>query len=223
MQNAATGWEWYEHVSFHNSGTYNNQYAIINMNLFKPGQALQPDTLWVMEQIPGLVYGSDQTHLLSFGYFPSYNVPFFREVYDRSGFDEVANRLGGTVPGLDFQLAPRALIFRRDQGNVTDMESFQRIMRYNNYAVDPLSHGHPDSAICARGDLENSNPSAGGCIDTKTLSYSTFMNGTAWIVNGPTSVASGGDLPVFSWKQFPDAVRTGVPDVMDFGFIQTQW
>ena len=223
MQNAGTGKQWYEHVAFHNSGTYNNQYAILNMRLFTPYQALKPETLWVMEQIPGLVYGSDQTHLLTFGYFPSYNVPFFREVYDRSGFDEMASRLGASVPGLDFQLAPRALIFRRDQGLVTNMTSFQRLMRYNNFPVDPLSHGSPDSAICARGDLDPSQPGAGGCIDTKALSYSTFQNGSAWIVNGPTSVASGGDLPVFSWTQFPEVVRTGVPDTMNFGFIQTQW
>ena len=223
MQNAATGRQWYEHVSFHNSGTYNNQYAVLNMNLFKPGRALQPDTLWVMEQIPGLVYGADQTHLLSFGYFPSYNVPFFREVYDRSGFEEAAGRLGGEVPGLDYQLAPRAQIFRRDHGNVTDMASFQHVMRYNNFEVDPLSHGDPEGAICARLDMDAKQPLAGGCIDTKALSYSTFRNGSAWIVNGPTSVASGGDLPVFEWKQFPEVVRSGVPDRMDFGFIQTQW
>ena len=257
MQNAATGQQWYEHVSFHNSGTYNNQsdsltthsarpdrlwllsafkvanlssfaasllcrYAILNLGLFQPGRALQPNTLWVMEQIPGFMMGSDQTHLLSFGYFPSYNVPFFREVYDRSGFDEVAGRLGGSVPGLDFQLAPRALIFRRDQGSVTNMTSFQRVMRYNNYPADPLSAGHADYAICARGDLVSA-PRPGGCIDTKALSYSSFRNGSAWIANGPTSVASGGDLPVFDWQHFPDVVRTGVPDKMNFGFIQTQW
>ena len=223
MLNAASGEQWYKHLAFHNGGTYNNQYAILDMKLFKPYSALQPNTLWVMEQIPGLVYGSDQTHLLSFGYFPSYNVPFFREVYDRSGFEEAAGRLGGSVPGLDFQLAPRALIFRRDQGTVTNMTSFQRLMRYNNYPVDPLSHGHAYSAICARGDLETSNVDAGGCIDTKALSYSTFQNGSAWIVNGPTSVASGGDLPVFNWGPFPDVVRTGVPETMNFPFMQTQW
>ena len=79
-QNARTGREWYEHVSFHNSGTYNNQYAILDMKLFTPGKALVPNTLWVMEQIPGTMVGADQTHLLTFGYFPSYNVPFYEEV-----------------------------------------------------------------------------------------------------------------------------------------------
>jgi len=32
---------------------------------------------------------------------------------------------------LSYELAPRAKIFRRDQGSVVDMKSMQAIMRYN--------------------------------------------------------------------------------------------
>ena len=35
---AATGFEWAEAVAKYNSGTYNNQYMVVNYNLFKPGQ-----------------------------------------------------------------------------------------------------------------------------------------------------------------------------------------
>jgi hypothetical protein len=65
----------------------------------------------------------------------SYNVPFWREIYDKSGYKEqIAKRRPngeplGELSGLDWQLAPRAKIFRRDAGKVTDMDGFLQIMR----------------------------------------------------------------------------------------------
>lgn len=46
-----------------------------------------------------------------------------------SGYGEYVQKYG-----LDFsyEMAPRAKIFRRDQGKVTDMKSMKRIMRYNS-------------------------------------------------------------------------------------------
>ena len=68
-------------------------------------------------------------HTLSIsGYWPSYNVPFYEEVYNRSGYPDVVKTRG---TDYSYQLAPRAKIFRRDQGNVKDMESMKAIMRYN--------------------------------------------------------------------------------------------
>lgn len=46
------------------SGTYNNQYMVVKMDLFTPGQALPNDLLWVCEQIPGLVVAADTTQQL---------------------------------------------------------------------------------------------------------------------------------------------------------------
>ena len=36
--------------------------------------------MWVAEQIPGLTLAKDVTQTLERGYWPSYNVPYFREV-----------------------------------------------------------------------------------------------------------------------------------------------
>jgi len=218
-QNAHTGEEWYQHVKWYNSGTYNNQYAILDFKLYTPGRPLLPNTLWVMEQIPGEVYGADTTSLLTFGYFPSYNVPFFEQIYNASGYPLMSAKMGD-LPGLDYQNAPRAQIFRRDQGSVTDLTSFQHIMRYNNFKVDPISKGSPFSAICSRGDLGTSNE-AFGCTDTKVTSFSLYQQGIAYIINGPTT--NGGDLPPFSWSAFPNVVHSGEPELYDFGFIPTQW
>eukprot|EP00729_Bicosta_minor_P011971 gene11971-23531_t len=64
---ASTGKEWWEAFKTHASGTYVNQYMVTDFKLFTPGKALQPGTLWVVEEIPGLVAGGDQTATLARG------------------------------------------------------------------------------------------------------------------------------------------------------------
>ena len=52
---ARSGREWAQIIAHSNSGTYNNQYMVIDLKLFQPGHELQPDLLWVIEQV-GLVH-----------------------------------------------------------------------------------------------------------------------------------------------------------------------
>ncbi len=59
---ADTGKEWADIVSENNSGTYNNQYIVVDLKLFRPGQELQPNLLWVVEQVmSAFPMGSDTT------------------------------------------------------------------------------------------------------------------------------------------------------------------
>ncbi len=138
--------------SEYNSGTYNNQYPVINVGKFVPGAALPKDLLWVVEQVPGLIVAGDATELLALGHFPSYNVPYWREIYDISGYKQQIERRRaagaplGELSGLDWQLAPRAKIFRRDAGKVTDMDSFLDLMRSNDYKNDPVRARAPRRA-----------------------------------------------------------------------------
>lgn len=46
-------------------------------------QELRDGLVWVAEQIPGLTLAKDVTQTLERGYWPSYNVPYFREVRHR--------------------------------------------------------------------------------------------------------------------------------------------
>ena len=48
---ATSGREWAELIAFNNSGTYCNQYMVVDLKLFAPGEELQPDLLWVIEQV----------------------------------------------------------------------------------------------------------------------------------------------------------------------------
>jgi hypothetical protein len=72
--------EWTEYLTPYNSGTYNNQYMIIDLNKIKPDQTIEDNALRIAEQIPGLILSGDLTPLLREGYFASYNVPFFELV-----------------------------------------------------------------------------------------------------------------------------------------------
>ena len=68
-----SGPAWYDMVSRYNSGTYNNQYMVLDTKRFKAKNALQSNTLFVVEQIPGLMAGADVTEQLERGYWSSYN------------------------------------------------------------------------------------------------------------------------------------------------------
>ena len=218
------------------------------MGAFEPGKALKPDTLWIVEQVPGLVVSGDATEILALGHFPSYNVPFWKAIYDISGYKEqIAKRTAarngslGELSGLDWQLAPRAKIFRRDAGKVTDMDSFLQIMRSNAYKTDPYSEGSPWNAICSRGDLAGSPD---GCLDGKASMASLWASKTAFAVNGPTTGSLyDGALPPFNvrlqalrrdasgffspthtpfpspqWSEFPNTPHDGLFQTYNFDF-----
>mmetsp|Transcript_49674 Transcript_49674/g.118319 ORF Transcript_49674/g.118319 Transcript_49674/m.118319 type:complete len:560 (-) Transcript_49674:105-1784(-) len=224
---AETGSQWHDTFKQHYSGTYANQYMIVDFKLFEPGKPLKDGTLYVVEEMPGLLVGADQTERLRSGYWPSYNVPFYPSIFERSGY--LDKRLGKDHSA--YELAPRAKIFRRDQGKIVDMTSFKRVMRYANFS-DPYAIGEGGevdyfAAICARGDLSPTKPTMSGCYDSKvTSALKGFWNLSAEIVNGPTSVASdatGGASgnPVFEWTEKAKQPHFGQPQKFGFDFVRT--
>ena len=207
-----SGPQWAKTLASFNSGTYNNEYLVFDSKLFKIGEPMQPNTLWVIDQIPTLVKSSDETDALKFGYFPSYNVPFQKDAFDLAGYANATEKYG---PAMSWQMAPRARIFRRDANKVNTMDDLKQIMRYNDYLNDPYEEKNPMWAICSRGDLKTQNPSAGGCYDTKVTELSWINTGKAEAINGPTT--SHG-LPVFEWNKFQRTPHYGLPPVYNFTF-----
>ena len=220
---------WGDVMAWHNSGTYNNAYGVLSLAGWTPGEALPPNFLTYVEQIPGLVYYGDVTRELEKGHMPMYNVPFWPVIYETSGYKAVidakrnaakyATLSEDPIAGLSYQLAPRAKIFRRDAGKVDSLPSFISIMRYNDYLHDPYSSS-PWDAICSRGDLAGGGGSPDGCYDTKASSYSSWATQTSHIINGPT--VGDGSLPPFSWAQFPAVSHVGLPYVNNFTVAPTQ-
>nr|XP_033791098.1 phospholipase B-like 1 [Geotrypetes seraphini] len=210
---ADSGKSWALIFSRYNSGTYNNQYMILDLKKIELQKSLGHGTLTIVEQIPTLVEYSDQTNILRKGYWPSYNIPFHETIYNISGYPEVLKYVGNL---LSYDLAPRANIFRRDQANVVDMESLKYIMRYNNYKADPYAEKNPCNTICCRGDLASERPEAFGCYDSKVSDVTLASQFTAFAISGPT-VENG--LPAFRWSSFNDTVHQGLPELYNFSFV----
>ncbi|KAL6103320.1 plbd1 [Pungitius sinensis] len=213
---AKTGEEWAKTFSMHNSGTYNNQYMVLDRSRVKLGHSLDDGALTVVEQIPGLVEYSDQTQALRRGYWPSYNVPFHHKIYTLSGYGEMWEEYG---EDFSYDLCPRAKIFRRDQAEVKDLDSLKHIMRFNDYKKDPYSKGDPCKTICCRNDLKPVHPTPGGCYDTKVTDFHMAGDFRAEAVNGPTTQDG---LPPFLWDKFSSISHQGLPQYYNFTFIPMQ-
>uniref|UniRef100_A0A0S7G278 Phospholipase B-like n=2 Tax=Poeciliopsis prolifica TaxID=188132 RepID=A0A0S7G278_9TELE len=233
---ATTGQDWVEIFSKYNSGTYNNQWMIVDYNLFTPGQTDIKDGLFVvLEQIPGLVVYRDKTQeLLKNGYWASYNIPYYVEIFNASGCNKLVEKYG---PWFSLDQNPRAQIFKRNQTHVIDLESMVRLMRYNNFKADPLSKcdgcdppQNGENAISARSDL---NPANGtypfgalkqrphGGTDMKLTSYEMFRQYGMLAASGPT----WDQVPPFQWSTSPyeDLLHMGHPDVWAFKPIKVTW
>jgi hypothetical protein len=227
---ATTAPQWAELFATLNSGTYNNQYMVLDMKLYTPGRPLKADTFWVLEQIPGLVVKADQTaHLQKHSYWASYNEPFYPEINLKSGNQYLVDKYGTWFFG--YAGYARARLFARLQGDVADMDGMKRIMRYNNFKKDNESlilncSGAPGGvctppysgslSIAARADLSplpgkhhHFGPlapylsgGAFGATDAKITCWS-LMKGAdlkAHVISGPTRMNSGTYLPAFTWQ-----------------------
>ena len=51
-------------------------------------------------------------HLATYGYWGSYNIPYFPFVYNISGYPAMYEQYGNS---MSYSMCPRAQIFRRDQ------------------------------------------------------------------------------------------------------------
>lgn len=237
---ARSGREWTQLFAIANSGTYNNQWMVLDLVGFQPGAALPSSgLLWVLEQIPGTCQAADVTDvLLQRGYWPSYNIPYFPAIFNQSGYAAEVAKWG---PGESYAAAPRALIFDRNATEVNSLADFKTLMRYNRFQTDPvcriIGYGGGACAVSARGDLPamgvgagagaaaaNGHGWLGGGVDAKVtaasmMSPSPARGGTVVVdaVCGPTH----DDQPVFTWDRpaYANVSRVGLPASFPFGYV----
>ncbi|XP_068167042.1 putative phospholipase B-like 2 [Antennarius striatus] len=233
---ATTGKEWAKIFSMYNSGTYNNQWMIVDYNHFTPGKTdITEDLFVVLEQIPGLIVYTDKTQeLLKKGYWASYNIPYYVEIFNASGCNELVEKYGSW---FSLEQNPRAQIFRRNQTAIKDVDSMIRLMRYNNFKEDPLSRcescdppANGENAISARSDLNLANGTypfgalrqrSHGGTDMKMTSYGMYRDYSMMAVSGPT----WDQVPPFQWSTSPykDLLHMGHPDTWTFKPIKVTW
>ena len=185
-----TGKEWTEIFQKLNSGTYNNQFHILDLKLIDTDQKqISEGALYIIEQIPGFCGVEDVTDYLQKGYWPSYNVPYIMKVRELSGVLETLEQRPDLYDSYDYTGCARANIFRRDHSNVKDINSYRKLLRYNDFENDPLSKGQADNVIAYRGDL-NKNPSCFGATDLKFTSIKDIKKNEGkkvYLINGPSS------------------------------------
>lgn len=211
--------EWVDMFAKHASGTYANQWQVGDMKLFVPGKGVQKGFLSIIEVMPGLSHSADVTDVMvsQGNYWPSYNVPYFEDVYAYAGFETAYAQHGDAY---SYANCPRAQIFRRDNYTVQSLDDMQRMIRYNDWQNDALSLNDPANAIASRRDLEP-NPSsirAFGALDAKVSSWQlmTKHDGAMVAQSGPTA----DQQPPFSWSQFPGMQHPGQPETFDFPFVR---
>ncbi|KAL3088134.1 hypothetical protein niasHS_009420 [Heterodera schachtii] len=232
---ARTAREWCHIFKRFNSGTYSNQWLIVDYNKFKPYTQLPDHGLfYVLEQMPTLIVYKDMTQWLKQkGYFASYNIPFFEKISRISEFEQKSHEF----EWFSWKNCPRGKIFARDQYNVVDMDSLTKLMRYNDYTHDPFSRCKcsppftAEAAISTRGDLNPANGtyeiSAMGhanhaAFDYKGTCYKLFnkLQFRAW--SGPTY----GKVPVFDWRTSdlaPTVKHYGHPLRWEFLPVEYEW
>lgn len=211
---------------------------IVDYNKFKPNQSNVSDgLLTIVEQIPTLIMTADVTQLLrDQKYFPSYNTPFFKQIFNISGSNDMVSKYGNW---FTYENTPRALIFKRDHLKVVDLTSMLQLMRYNNFLSDPLSKcdckplgSSAENAISARNDLNPINgtyPFAAlshrshGATDAKITSYSMQGKRQFLAVSGPTF--DDVNIHPFQWSKsdYVNKSHLGHPDLWVFQPIVQEW
>ncbi|XP_062942359.1 putative phospholipase B-like 2 [Cynocephalus volans] len=233
---ALDGASWADIFKRFNSGTYNNQWMIVDYNAFVRGRP-NPGSgvLTILEQIPGMVVVADKTsELYQKTYWASYNIPSFESVFNASGLQALVAQYGDW---FSYNGNPRAQIFRRNQSLVHDIDSMVRLIRYNDFLHDPLSlceacnpHPNGENAISARSDLNPSNGSypfhalrqrSHGGIDMKVTSMSLAKALSLLAASGPT----WDQVLPFQWSTSPfsSLLHMGHPDLWKFLPIEVLW
>ncbi|CUG87850.1 lysosomal/endosomal membrane protein p67, putative [Bodo saltans] len=241
---ATNGSHWADLFCSYNTGTYNNQWMVVDMAKFTLSMGtVTNDTLWIIEQMPNMCKKGDQSAILeSAGYWASYNRPFYADVFAWGGFLAHEQEYGTLFSYADNY---RANIFRRNESRVTSVETMKDLMRYNDYLHDPFSIVpnctncspvySPYLSIACRADLVPRNASYGvmdqfigqydtAAIDAKIISASLMRQPTVspWIISSPTYGGSSNIPPFrFSTSLYNQSRHQGIPDTMNFDWLQS--
>ena len=192
--------EWAENFIKYNSGTYNNQFMILDKNKINLlNKTIDLDAFYIVETLPGFAKINNVTNFLKFGYWSSYNVPFDKEIYEKAEIQKIIDLNPSLATSLDYDNCARTKIFRREQSSAINLDNFMKLMRFNKYKTDPYSEGNPSNTISARSDLDGR---CSGAYDSKVGALSEFTNGKLkiHIIGGPTWNEEE-EIEPFSWSK----------------------
>uniref|UniRef100_A0A8C9QBY6 Phospholipase B-like n=1 Tax=Spermophilus dauricus TaxID=99837 RepID=A0A8C9QBY6_SPEDA len=222
---ALDGATWTDIFKRFNSGTYNNQWMIVDYKAFVPGQASPGGrVLTVLEQLPGLVVVADKTSdLYDMTYWASYNIPAFKTVFNASGLQALVAQYGNW---FSYDKNPRAQIFQRNQSLVRDMDSMIRLMRWaRGGSGEPPGVTPRDSPDCASGhsacQQQLVRVGLGHVLCPQVTNMSLVKVLGLLAASGPT----WDQVPPFQWSTSPfsDKLHMGHPDLWKFPPLKVSW
>lgn len=230
---ATSAEEWVRLFAQNISGTYCNQWMVLDMKRVAPASdyPLRHKAFYVLEELPTLVDYDDMTeHLRRHTYWAGYNRPYFRSIFDLSGFKLKEKQYGRF---FSHRHTNRAKQFDALQWRVDGLDGMYWTMRYNDFTDDDHSklmwckpEGNetcvdvqsPAMAIASRFDYapktadvgtvpflqEMANNAPFGAIDTKMTSYTAVMEDPShpkmWAINGPTTTIA--PFEPFVWSTY---------------------
>ena len=180
---AQSGADWAARFAKDHSGTYPNQWIIVDFEKFDKssngkGQLL-PGFLTIVEEMPGKMISRDETdHLRKKTYWASYNLPFYEEISVYSKNSQLCQTQRNiyiyqneTIPGVNvgentkeensllgngncYGLCSRAKLFERLHSKVVDIPSALKVLSHNEYKTDKEASGNPCEEIACRDDLQ---------------------------------------------------------------------
>ena len=220
---AEDGKEWCENFIRENSGTYNNQYIVIDYNKFTPRRKPAAGFIYAIEQLPGYYHYDDRTpEFIANRYIPSLNTPFFEDVYNKAKYPEKVIETNSTY--WSYWDNSRMHIVQRDVPGLRDYRDFQTFMRSNDWEHDPLTNYDPAEAILSRYDLRpedcipNGNslmcPQPFGGTDSKTTNYQNVKSHKFDFISSPQYETQ--PAWEFGVGKYKDYKYTGLPKLWKF-------
>ncbi|KAJ6231319.1 phospholipase b-like 1 [Anaeramoeba flamelloides] len=225
---AVSGKTWVDNMKKVNSGTYNNQYLVLDMKEFTPGRKLKEGLLWELEMIPGFTYSQERTKgwLNTKTWYPSINTPENITLFNLAGFPAKVKEDGDY---WSYWYNARMKIMERDAyDKIQNYDDFKSFMRYNNYLNDPLSNNDPAQSVASRYDLRTSNTTKKkfkkapfGALDAKTTNYQDVQEMKFSLISSPTYV---NDLPYWKFGVPPLDICPwqGLPQIWNFDWDEFQ-
>lgn len=226
---AKNGSDWAKTFIRHNSGTYNNQYVIVDSNKFVRYEKPTTDLLWIIEQFPGTYRMTDVTYqLVNDLYFPSVNTPWHEDLYELAGYPELVKSLGDYGNLRSALKGPRYLLMKREAARIKTFDDFKQFMRYNNFHRDPYANGDPAQQILSRYDLRPGVTPYGaqnnfGGLDSKCLRLTEAR--TKLQMHALASPVSGNGIPPWNFTEYKIKFNlnlnfNGLPEYWDFNWTK---
>jgi hypothetical protein len=230
---ATNGPDWASSFSKYNSGTYNNEFHVVDYNLFEKytnnldnsdddddtSSLLLPlNVLTIVDQMPGHVEIMDMTSRLNEnGYWSSYNRPGLPKTYAIANYTETVKEYGNHY---SHQYSSRGQLFQLLHSQITDEDQLKRVMRFNQFNNSNLpksitnqmcaSGPSASNAISERGDLTPLSSNCGSDVNQQDEGGIDMKYTTAQLMKekeGLGAVAQSGptydDQPVFVWSNSP--------------------